>query len=294
MGGYVCGGFLRAVRRVAVSASVRAGVVCADVCGRRAAAMRALVFVFCPEDGAACDFFYQRGVYAVCVVYAELFEVYILGAAFERYAAHLRHRREFAGERELFAFVRRAEAEFLRGAAHAAVYVEVAEYAAAREAIEGARKFLKVPQMEVHVVTLADEQRVASPYHALGAYRLGEAAEGQYYFLLFVWHAGLDVRAVWRDGELEIICVARELREARQERRWVLSPKDYRADIFRTHAHTPLLLRIHRIARDGEPFAHAAHEPFAPMRRYVRAAARAYYHRHARVTERRSRASRCL
>ena len=79
-----------------------------------------------------------------------------------------------------FRFVRRAEAEFLRGAAHAAVYVEVAEYAAAREALEGARKFLKAPQMEIYVVTFADEQRVASPYHALGAYRLGEAAEGLY------------------------------------------------------------------------------------------------------------------
>ena len=38
--------------------------------------------------------------------------------------------------------------------------------------------------MEVHVVAFADEQRVASPYHALGAYRLGEAAEGRYYLLL--------------------------------------------------------------------------------------------------------------
>ena len=169
----VCGGFLRAVRRVAVFAAVRACVVGADVCGRRAAAVRALVFVFCPEDGAARDFFYQRGVYAACVGYAELFEVYILCAAFERHAVRARHRRELAGERELFTLVRRAEAELPRGAAHAAVYVEVAEYAAAREALEGSRKFLKAPQMELNAVTLADEQRVASPYHALRAYRLG-------------------------------------------------------------------------------------------------------------------------
>ena len=60
--------FLRAVRRVAVFAAVRAGVVCADVYARRAAAARALVFVFCPEDGAARELFDQRGVYAACVV----------------------------------------------------------------------------------------------------------------------------------------------------------------------------------------------------------------------------------
>ena len=294
MGGYVCGGFLRAVRRVAVSASVRAGVVCADVCGRRAAAMRALVFIFFARERAACDFFYQRGVYAACVVYAELFEVYILGAAFERHAVRLRHRREFAGERELFAFVRRAETEFLRGAAHAAVYVEVAEYAAARESLEGARKFLKASQMEVHVVAPADEQRVASPYHAFRPYRLGEAAECRYYLFLFVRHAGLDVAAVGRDGELEVICVVSELREARYERRGILRPEDDRLHVFRTQAHAPLLLRIHRIARDGEALAHAAHEPLRVTRRYVRAAARADYHRPARVTALRSRASRCL
>ena len=206
----------------------------------------------------------------------------------------LRHRRKPAGERELFRVVRRAEAELSRCAAHASVYVEVAEYAAAREALKSARKFLKAPQMEVYVVTLADEQRVASPYHALGAYRLGEAAEGRDYLLLFVRHAWLDVRAVGRDGELEIICVVLELREARHERRGVLRPEDDRVHVLRTQAHAPLLPRIHRIARDGVSLAHAAQEPLRVTRRYVRAAARADYHRRARVTARRSRASRCL
>ena len=291
---YVCGGFLRAVRRVAVFAAVRACVVSADVDARRAAAVRALIFVFCPEDGAARDFFYQRGVYAACVGYAELFEVYIFGAAFERHSVRLRHWRELSGECELFTLVGRAEAELPRCAAHASVYVEVAEYAAAREALKGARKFFKALQMEVHVVAFADKQRVASPYHALGAYRLGEAAEGRDYLFLFVRHTGFDVRVVGRDGELEVICVVRELREARHERRGVLRPEDDCVRVLRAQAHAPLLPRIHRIARDGEALAHAAQEPLRVTRRYVRAAARADYHRRARATARRSRASRCL
>lgn len=205
-----------------------------------------------------------------------------------------RHRRKLAGERELFRFVRRAEAELPRCAAHASVYVEVAEYAAAREALKSARKFLKAPQMEVHVVAFADEQRGTSPYHALGSYRPGKAAEGRDYLFLFVGHAGLDVRAVGRDGELEIICVVRELREARHERRGVLRPEDDRVHVLRAQAHAPLLPRIHRIARNGEALAHSAQEPLRVTRRYVRAAARADYHRRARATARRSRASRCL
>lgn len=131
--------------RVAVFAAVRAGVVSAYVRGRRAAAVLALVFVFFSRERAARDFFYQRGVDAACVFYAELFEVYILGAAFERHAARLRHRRELAGERELFRLAGGTEAEFTSGARHAAVVVEVAEYAAAREALESARKFFKAP-----------------------------------------------------------------------------------------------------------------------------------------------------
>ena len=96
------------------------------------------------------------------------------------------------------------------------------------------------------------------------------------------------------DFELDYAREARELREARQHRRGILRPKDYRVHVLRAQAHAPLLPRVHRIARDGVSLAHAAQEPLRVTRRYVRAAARADYHRRARATARRSRASRCL
>ena len=122
---------------------------------------------------------------------------------------------------------------------------------------------------------------------------VGEAAEQRRYILLLVRHAWLYVRAVRRDGELEVICVLGELCEARKQRRGVLRPEDYRVHVFGAQAHAPLLTRIHRIARDGEALAHAAQKPLGPARRYVCAAARADYHLHARLTASRSRAFRC-
>lgn len=148
--------------------------------------------------------------------------------------------------------------------------------------------------MEIDSVPLADKHGVVSPYHALRTYRVGEAAEQRYYLLLFVRHALLYVASVGGDCELEIICVARELREARHERCGVLRPEDDRLHVLRAQAHAPLLPRVHRIARDGISLAHAAQEPLRVTRGYVSAAARADYHRRARVTVRRSRASRCL
>ena len=267
----VAGELIGARRGVAVLAAVGAGVRPSDVDALDAAAFLALGLVLCKllvarlqaREPAATDSLEYAGVDASRVLDAVALQVDRLRARVDRHAVLARYGRHALGQ-EVLLFGGYAVGAHgpVDAAAAEVVLVDEADRDLLGRSIELGRDRRERAQLVLGRVLPIEQNRVEAPHDPFGAYHDRQLLEGPYKFA-FVPQARLDIPAVRREGELEVVAVVRERIQLGQHWSRVLRPEDDAVDDVRGQAVSADLRREYRVADVYEALADSVQHPVA-------------------------------